>query len=619
MKPTTPHYSASGLVAMGADLWDSSRVFDDMCFRANSGEQVRAERYLDVSNPLSSDPERMVDVVYAEYLVRCNTETASFTDELTSRFPHLAAPISRQIAIHEAIESWPTTEENPGDKAGERSSTEPEYIGLYRVITKLGKGGQGSVYRAFHPDLGRDVVIKHSHRIPGVEEIDALRAEARLLAALDHPGLARIYDLDTHEGHPFMVMDYVDGQPLNVICSAAPMAPSRAVELMTHAASTIAYAHSQGVVHRDLKPQNVLVDGHGRVRIIDFGLASAFRIYDQPEPASSAIAGTIQYMAPEQARGESDAIGPRTDVFGLGGLLYFLLTGSPLYDAPTFSMIHDQALSGSWDRTKLDVPTIPLRLRGVCEKALASDPADRYASADQFASALTCTTRRGKARPKYYLAAGVAAIALAFAAWMTFRGPVETPPPPEPPSLIPAVPLQSRLQVRVWDQGQNRYRDLIYKLPLMANARLRFEVKGPSGRHLTLFSVDSAGDVRLLHELSPQPESPLITYPADAGENSPLPAPLGTVAVILCGRNESAFSLGEFREAIGTGAWPLLPEDSLIVVERDKVFVDSRNRAVGDPTKQDDPEGQVLNRLDAVRSRLAEKCDVIAGVSFSHR
>lgn len=579
------------------------RAFDDMLARAAAGKPVRAEDYV-VGDPRTIHADYLLDLVYAEYVARSETGVPPAVTELVNRFPQIADGIRRQIELHEALDTDVTADHC---RAPDAEDGDPEAIGRYRVVTKLGTGGQGTVYRGVHPDLRRDVVIKVAARAGG----GALGAEARVLAALDHPGLARVYDLDTHDGRPFAVVEYVPGRPLDVAAAAESIDPTRAARLVAEAANAVAYAHRHGVVHRDLKPQNIMLDDTGRVRVIDFGLACLFAPADEPTDAGL-VAGTLRYMAPEQAQGDAAAIGPRTDVFGLGGVLYFLLTGAPPYPADERAGLLARAGRGDWDRAKLDAAPIPARLRAVCARALAPDPSDRYPNADALAAALRGATRS----PRRAVVVGlfvVALIAVGIGAWAN-RKAGRGPPEPVTPAATVSVPPQPALEARVWNGS--RYRNAISALPLDAGARLRYEADAPADRHLTLFAVEPTGEVRALTATAPRGEPGRIGYPENLHESSALTPPAGTVAVLLCGRSSGPVDVNEVRAALGSNPWPVLPRRSLVVVERDQVEVIT-GRGVGPPVGQPDPEGEVFRRLDTARAKLRPTCDVLAGLAFS--
>ncbi|MCE9530507.1 MAG: serine/threonine protein kinase [Planctomycetes bacterium] len=591
-----------------------SRAFEDMTTRARSGQPVRANDYFDPT-AASSDPERVVDLVYGEYLARRESNTPASIAELVARFPYLAEQIRRQLQLHETLEAAADTMSVDSQPATRSPTHVPLYVGRYRIITELGAGGQGTVYRGFHSELGRDVVIKVAKRSVAPGEVDRLRMEAQVLASLDYPGLARVYDFDTHEGKPFLVMEFVGGKSLDAAAASQSISPKRAVEIVTLAAKAVGFAHGRGIVHRDLKPQNILLEETGHVRVIDFGLATLITPADDLISSERSITGTIRYMAPEQARGDIAAIGPWTDVFGLGGVLYFLLTGSSPYSGgKNLSDTIGLPSRGEWDRAKLQAAPVPSRIRAVCAKALSVKPADRYPNADALAAAL----RRATTRPRWQLIAAVLFVFAAFGMREVVRKP-DNSIPVVPSPFVQEIPAQPEFKVRVWSEQQERYRDIIYQLPLLTGQGIRIEVAAPTDRHLGLFAVDASGEVRLLTETNPRKEAGTIAYPENPSAKSELKEPAGTVVLLLVGRAGSAVSLEEVRAALGADPWPKLPKSSMVVIEREKVAVAGTGRGVGPTAQQADPEGDVLRRLNAARAQLSQTCDVIAGAAFSHR
>ena len=270
-------------------------------------------------------------------------------------------------------------------------------IGKYLVLGELGSGGQGKVYRAVHPSLAREVVVKISHVREGVPAHvrDELAREGRLLAELDHPHLARVHDFDFHDGEPFLVMEYVPGANLEQYARQAKLGPEKIAALTAKIARAVAAVHRKGVVHRDLKPRNIMIDTAGEPRLIDFGLALA----DSPwrsDARNEYVVGTLAYMAPEQAVVGADRVGPAADLFALGGVLYFLVTGKAPFKGRDFSDALAKVAANDHDRTSLDLATAPESLKAICRKLMATKPEDRYASADDAAQALerVATPRR---------------------------------------------------------------------------------------------------------------------------------------------------------------------------------------------------------------------------------
>lgn len=233
---------------------------------------------------------------------------------------HYQVTASWQPGLHDEVTTAPGGLALPAEETRQAGTLLTEFIGKYRVVEWLGGGGQGDIFRAVHPSLpGRDLVIKWASQALPAAHREKLVDEGQVLAKLDDPGLVRIYDVDTHAGRPFVVMEYVPGLSLHAQLKQGPHSPRRAAALAAEVAGILARVHGQGVWHRDLKPANILIDGAGRPRLVDFGLALMTPSWGEPGQPPSGVSGTFQYMAPEQAAGEVERIGPWTDVFGLGG------------------------------------------------------------------------------------------------------------------------------------------------------------------------------------------------------------------------------------------------------------------------------------------------------------
>jgi serine/threonine protein kinase len=319
----------------------------------------------------------------------------------------------------------------------------PAFIDKYRVVERLGGGGQGEVFRAVHPDLpGRDVVIKWARPDVPEDRRQQLLEEGRVLARLDEPGVVRVYDVGIHEDRPFVVLEHVAGRsPEQLLKQQLP--PARAAALLVaQLAAILDRVHQHNVLHRDLKPGNIVIDAAGRPRLIDFGLAWRQELSGEPETPGSGVCGTFAYMAPEQANGQAERIGPRTDVFGLGAVLYELLTGRPPHEGASRTARWEQARRGQVTSPREVNPRIPRALDRICRKALAADPEQRYASAGEMERAL-----RRYLWQRRLLAPASALILMIVVGLLLWRPWGAAPPQPEDPGSAPAPLLVKNLRV----------------------------------------------------------------------------------------------------------------------------------------------------------------------------
>jgi Protein kinase domain len=285
----------------------------------------------------------------------------------------------------------------------------------YETRREIGRGGMGRVVEAIDRQFGRVVAVKEVHAGLGGDGERRFVVEALVTGNLEHPGIPSVYERGVAgDGSPFYAMRRVQGRTLaDAIAQAGSLAERlKLLPVVTRAAQAIAFAHDHGVIHRDIKPQNIIVGPYGETVVLDWGiskvrgltrLASADGAPLSPlggsvETAHGSVLGTPAYMAPEQAEGKLDLVDERTDVFALGALLYHLLAGHAPYRGTTSNEVLASAVAGR--RAPLDsvAPEAPSQLRAVCEKALATAPGDRYPSATAMAAALEAVTADALAR-----------------------------------------------------------------------------------------------------------------------------------------------------------------------------------------------------------------------------
>jgi eukaryotic-like serine/threonine-protein kinase len=272
------------------------------------------------------------------------------------------------------------------------------FDGRYKVVRKLGAGGMANVYLAEDQELGRRVAIKilNDRHANDEQFVERFRREAKNAAALSHPNIVSIYDRGEAEGTYYIAMEFLEGRSLKeLIVQRGPAPVTVSVEYARQILSALRFAHRHGIVHRDIKPHNVLVDSEGRVKVTDFGIARA-GVSEMTEAGS--IVGTAQYLSPEQARGTD--VDQRSDLYSLGIVLYELLTGTLPFTGDTPVEIAMKHLSTVPEAPSARRPEVPRDLDLIVTRALAKDPLDRYQSAEEMEADLERFLRGAAVSPE---------------------------------------------------------------------------------------------------------------------------------------------------------------------------------------------------------------------------
>ncbi len=311
-------------------------------------------------------------------------------------------------------------------------------LGPYQIVSPLGAGAMGEVYRATHVKLRRDVALKvlPAQFAADPDRLKRFEQEARAASALNHPSIVTIHDIDEHEGTHYIAMELVDGETLRACLNQRRLETSEALDIASQIAQGLARAHGAGIVHRDVKPENVMITRDGRVKILDFGLAklTAGSMVAGSESATvsrmtleGVVVGTMPYMSPEQATGQG--VGPHSDQFSFGVLLYEMLCGERPFQGDSVGAVLSAILRDTPPPVRARRPETPKELERVVERCLAKGAAQRYPTTEELAEAIGSCVRRyatASKRPRLGNPVVRAAVVLLIAAggvgmWLWFR------------------------------------------------------------------------------------------------------------------------------------------------------------------------------------------------------
>ncbi|MEW5986993.1 MAG: serine/threonine-protein kinase, partial [Chloroflexota bacterium] len=260
-------------------------------------------------------------------------------------------------------------------------------LGPYQVVAPLGEGGMAAVYKAYQPNMGRYVALKilPRHYASDPQFVARFTQEARVIANLEHPHILPVHDFGESEGYTYLAMRLVEGGSLARLLQGAPLALTQVRQIVSQVGDALDYAHTQGVIHRDVKPSNILIDQRGNCLLSDFGIAKMLA-GSSHLTQTGAMLGTPAYMSPEQGMGQS--LDGRSDLYSLGIILYQMVTGRIPYQAETPLAVAIKHVNDPLPPVHRFNPAVPVAVEQVILKTLAKNPADRFSSAGEMVRAL---------------------------------------------------------------------------------------------------------------------------------------------------------------------------------------------------------------------------------------
>ncbi|MBI3865769.1 MAG: protein kinase [Planctomycetia bacterium] len=334
----------------------------------------------------------VLDEVLAVYLRALESGQNPNRDDLLARHPELADELREFFADHDRMNRLAAPLCEPTHVHPAPAAVLPlnfRYFGDYEVLEEIARGGMGVVFKARQVTLNRIVAIKMilSGQLASPADVERFHTEAEAAAKLDHPGIVPIYEVGLHDGQHYFSMGFIEGVSLSARVAQGPLPPREAAEIVRAVAEAVQYAHDSGVIHRDLKPGNILLDRQSKPRVTDFGLAKLTESVSDLT-GTGQILGTPGYMPPEQAAAKASAVGRFSDVYSLGAILYCLLTGRPPFQAATAVETLLQVQKEEPVPPRQLNRAVPLDLDTIVLKCLEKSPSRRYRSARELSDEL---------------------------------------------------------------------------------------------------------------------------------------------------------------------------------------------------------------------------------------
>jgi len=469
------------LAMPAADLLVIDRIADQFESEWRNGSRPSVAKYLE-ETPAEMRSTAIGELIRLDVEYRRKRGESPRLEEYAQQFPS----------------GFPLLEDCDSPSGTPKAATQGEFrtVGRYFVLSQLKNDGHGDVLLAVHP-IGTLVVLKFLRRDVDQSLEVLIQSEAEVLAQLRHPRIAGILDIGRHDERMFIAVQHIPGQTLDQYVRQRQLSPERIAILMSSVARTLSAAHAKGILHLDIKPRNVIIDPAEQAHLIDFGAARVSNSLRDDTVAGGFLSGTAAFMSPEQANEAIDRIGVRSDVFGLGGLLYYLLSGSAPFAAADFQSALSKARIGS-------VPplttAVPRELRRICEQATKADPKHRQPDAGALANQLERFSSRRVLRRRAVKIGlvGFGLLLLSLVLWQSLR-------PPSAPARDP------QLWVRVIQNSESPLIQESQAMTLGMTIRVMSDI--PEQTYAALYCLDAGGQLSELGSLDVSATDRSLVYP----------------------------------------------------------------------------------------------------------
>ena len=523
----------------------------DQLHRWSAAEGRTSEDYFSAFPGLTSESE-LVDVVYGEFWARRQAGQLIATAVFLKRFPRLQNALNKQFEVAAWLQSGErvhssnsalsisdietlilagsTVDDSPkSTPAIDSNARAPLRLDDYELQRLLGVGAMGEVYLARQISIDKLVAVKLLNPKHGNDpaRVERFLQEARLVAALQHENIVGVHGVGRTTSGYFLVMDYIEGSSLDKRLNAGPLPISEAIEITATIAAALEHVHLRGIVHRDVKPSNIMLRSDGKILLTDFGLGKS--LFDAADSVSvdGQIVGTPQFMSPEQARGD---VSPLSDVYGIGAVLYALVTGVPPFDGGSALATLSRVVS---DEAPVPLrqlrPAAPARLEMICNKCLQKNANARFASAGELREALLAckdsavifTTTRWRHIPNMATLLVCLAVAFGIISYMSSGKP-------------PSVP-EVAWKIDLFRSGESAQHFRLIESPetVFTGDFLRFEIELPRPQFAAAFWVDSEGIVEAVAGTDLEQRVSKIRIPNSAELGLPISGKPGTEMFLL--------------------------------------------------------------------------------------